>query len=599
MTQVLPTREEVDIAHRWRVEDLFIDDSAWEQAFKDVDALLEQAGEHRGRLTSSSAALLAGLQWSESVGIGLARVYTYAMLRHDEDTANAHYQALYDRATGLRVRAMQATAFFRPELLAAPEDLIRSYLQQSDALKIYEHYIDDILRQRPHVLSPEVEEVLAQSSELAQLPYRVFSMLNDADLRFPSIIDEDGREIEVTKGRYIDLLQRQDRRVRRDAHEAVIGTYQRLRNTLAASLDGAVKANVLQARVRRYPSALAAALDDEAIDPKVYGNLVTTMQDRLGLLHRYAELRRRILGLDQLAPYDLHVPLLRPVDMRFSYDDACRLVKAALAPLGDDYGRILDKALNEGWIDVYENRGKRAGAYSMGWAYGVHPFVLMNWQDNLNDVFTLAHELGHAVHSYLSQQQPYIYAGHTIFVAEVASTLNESLLVQHLLGQLEDTNERAYVLNHYLDDFRGTVFGQVLFAEFEQWIHEQVESGHALTADALTAAYLRIARKYWGPAVHIDDESGIAWARVPHFYYNFYVYKYATGFAAATALADAILTEGELAVTRYLQFLRRGTSAYPLELLKDAGVDMLTSTPLVAAMERFAEALAQLESAIQ
>ncbi|REJ37760.1 MAG: oligoendopeptidase F [Bacillota bacterium] len=595
----LPRRDEIDPAYRWRVEDLFPTEQAWEEAFQRAAALLDQAGQHRGRFTSSAQALLACLQWMEDVGKELSRVYTYAMLRHDEDTADPHCQAMHERASQLRVRALQATAFIRPELLALPEDVIRGYLAEEPRLAVYGHYLDDLMRMRPHVLSTEMEDLLAQAGDVSEVPHRVFSMLNDADLTFPTIKDEDGREIEVSKGRYHILLQRRDRRVPCDAYEAVTSPYEKVPSTFPPALAGTVKVNLFHARARKYPSALEAALHSEAIDPQVYHNLIETVRANLAPLHRYMALRRRLLGLDRLEPYDLYVPLVPDVDLKFRYEEAWDLVRGGLEPLGAEYGAILDEARSGGWIDVYENRGKRAGAYSMGWAYGCHPYVLMNWQGNLDNVLTLAHELGHAVHSYLSQKyQPYIYASHAVFVAEVASTVNESLVIQHLLRRLDDPRARAYVLNQQLEDFRGTVYTQVMYAEFEHWAHRQVEEGRPLTAEAMSGRWRELSQDYWGPEVEVGPRAGIGWARVPHFHYNFYVYKYATGMAAALALVRRVLDEGEPAVTRYLDFLKAGESDYPLALLRRAGVDMATPEPIVEAVRYFEQVLDEFERAV-
>lgn len=595
-TSHLPTREEIDDRYKWRVDHIFPDQDAWEAAFARVEQLLEEAGKHQGRLATSAGALLQALRWLEDIGKELSRVYIYAMLRHDENTADPQNQELMGRVRTLAVRVDQATAFVRPELLSAPVETIREFVDSSPELQVYGHFLDDILRHAPHVLSQEIETILALSGEVAATPRKVFSMLNDADLKFPSITDVDGSTIEVTKGRYPVLMQRRDRRVRRDAYQAFTSTYMGVNNTLAASLDGAVRANVFYARVRNYPSALAAALFEEGIDTAVYENLVQVVNDNVGHLHRYHELRSRILGLEELYAYDLQVPLSGQGDYKVKYDEAVDIIKQAMAPLGDEYGQVLDEAFSGGWIDVYENQGKRGGAYSAGGAYGAHPYILMNWQDDLNSLFTLAHELGHAVHSYYSERhQPYIYSNYKIFVAEVASTVNEGLLVRYLLENLDDEAQKSYVLNHYIDGFRGTVFTQVMFAQFEQQIHQMVEQGQPLTAQVLNETYRRLCRQYWGPKVVVDDNAAVMWSRIPHFYYNFYVYKYATGFSAAVALTDALLTQGAEARKRYLDFLKAGGSDYPLNLLARAGVDLRSPEPIEAAMKRFSQLLDQLE----
>lgn len=585
----VPARDQIDPAYKWRLSDIFADTAAWEQAFREVEALLELAPQHQERATGSAAALADCLAWMEEVGKRMANVYTYAMLAHDQDTSDATNQGLYERANTLRNRVGEALAFIRPAVLALGKERVDAFMQEQPRLHSYRQWLDNILRLAAHVRSPEVEQLLAQAAELADVPMHVFSMLTDADLTFPEVTDEQGNAYALSNARYIDLLKRPDRTLRQRAYEAYMGTYGSVKNTLAASLAGAVKANVLEARARKYPSALDAALHEEPVDRAVYDNLIATVRAHLAPLHRYHDLRRRRLGLERLRPYDLYVPIVPAATLTLTYPEARDLVREALAPLGDEYGRVLAKALGEGWIDVYENRGKRAGAYSMGAAYGVHPYILMNWQDHLEHAFTLAHELGHALHSYFSQAaQPYIYANYTIFVAEVASTVNEGLLVRHLLAKLEDPVERAAVLNHYIDDFRATVFTQVMFAEFEQRIHAAAEQGQPLTAAFLGETFAGLCRDYWGPAVELDPLAGNGWARIPHFYMGFYVYKYATGFAAALALVDRMLAEGAPAVERYLAFLKSGSSDYPLALLKRAGVDLMQPEPIATALRRFA-----------
>lgn len=595
----MPSRDEIELRYQWRVDHIFPAESAWEEEYQSVRELLDQAGDFAGHLGENGARLLSCLRWLEGLGQKASRVYAYAMLKHDEDTADPARQTIFKRAQTLQALTRQATAFVRPEILSLPAGIIDGFLAAEPGLALYEHYLADLLRRKEHVLSPELEALLAQGSEVSRVPYQVFTMLNNADLQFPTIEDEDGALIEVSRGRYGTLLQNSSRRVRVDAFKAYTGTYAGVKNTLAASLDGAVKVNIFDATARKYTSALAAALHDEAIDPAVYDNLVSTVRANLAPLHRYADLRRRHLKLDSMHLYDLAVPLVPAADFSTSYAAAGEVVQAALAVLGPEYAPPLAQALTEGWIDVYENRGKRSGAYSMGGAYGVHPYVLLNWQDDLDSVFTLAHELGHAMHSHFSQHcQPYIYSGYTIFVAEVASTVNEGLLVHHLLQTETDPTRRAYILNHYLEEYRRTVFAQVLLAEFEQRIHEQVANHQPLTAESLTDLYYDLARQYWGPAVTMARGDALGWTWIPHFYYGFYVYKYAVGFSTAMALVEQILTTGEDAVERYLTFLKSGSSDYSLPLLKRAGVDLLTPAPIAAAMERFAALLTEFEAAL-
>ncbi len=493
-------------------------------------------------------------------------------------------------------QAYSALAFFNPEILAIPTQTLDAFLEENADLQVYRHVIDDLVRQKPHVLSETEEELLARFTEIAQSPANIFEMINDADIRFGTVTDEDGRQIELTKGRYIRLMESRDRRVRREAFQALYASYIGQRNTLAATLYASVKKDCLYARLRHYDSSLHAALDDDNISVAVYDNLLTSVQNHLDLMHRYVSLRKRMLGVDQLHMYDLYTPLVPEVDMEFSYRQAQEIVKTAMAPLGADYVGILNTAFNSAWIDVYENAGKTSGAYSWG-VYGVHPYVLLNFQETLDDVFTLAHEMGHALHSYYSaKRQPFVYASYSIFLAEIASTLNENLVAQHLLQTLQDPQQRLYIVNHILEQFRTTVYRQTMFAEFERMIHSRVEAGEVLTSDSLCAIYRDLNRKYYGDEIVLDPEIDMEWARIPHFYRSFYVYKYATGYSAAMALAKQIREDGSPAVSRYLEFLSGGSSDYPLEILKAAGVDMNTPDPIDQALSVFASLLDQLKA---
>ena len=492
-------------------------------------------------------------------------------------------------------QAYSTLAFVNPEILAIPTETLQAFLEENAALQIYRHTLEDLIRRKPHVLSETEEELLARFTEVAQSAATIFEMINDADMKFGTVTDEEGRPIELTKGRYIRLMESRDRRVRRDAFKTLYTSYINQRNTIAATLYASVKKDCLYAQLRHYDSSLHAALDDDNIPVAVYDNLLTSVQNHLDLMHRYVSLRKRMLGVDQVHMYDLYVPLVREVDMRFSYPQAQEIVKTAMAPLGADYVGVLDTAFRSAWIDVYENAGKTSGAYSWG-VYGVHPYILLNFQETLDDVFTLAHEMGHALHSYYSsRKQPFVYAGYSIFLAEIASTLNENLVAQYLLQTLEDRQQRMYIINHILEQFRTTVYRQTMFAEFERIIHARVERGEVLTADNLCSLYRELNRKYYGDEIVLDAEIDMEWARIPHFYRSFYVYQYATGYSAAMALAKQIQDEGPSAVERYLDFLSSGSSDYPLELLKAAGVDMSTPQPIDQALGVFASLLDQLE----
>ncbi|MDM5153841.1 oligoendopeptidase F [Bacillus sp. DX1.1] len=595
--KTLPARSEIEELNTWRLEDVFYTDEEWEKEFQAVKELLPKLTEFKGKLGDSADALLATLQYEDEVSMRLGKLYTYAHMRYDQDTANSSYQALNDRATNLYSQASSSMAYIVPEILTISEEALQSFLQENKELKVYEHALEEITRQRPHVLSEAEEALLAQASEVMSASSSTFGILNNADLKFPSIKDEDGQEVEVTHGRYIQFLESDDPRVRHDAFHAVYETYGNYKNTFASTLSGAIKRNNFYARVRKYDSARQAALSNNNIPETVYDQLVETVNDNLHLLHRYIDIRKRALGLDELHMYDLYTPLVPEVKMNVKYEEAQDILLKSLNVLGDEYVAILKEAYENRWVDVYENKGKRSGAYSSG-AYGTNPYILMNWHDNVNNLFTLAHEFGHSVHSYYTRKtQPYIYGDYSIFVAEVASTCNEAILNDYLLKTTEDKKERLYLLNHYLEGFRGTVFRQTMFAEFEHVIHQKVQEGHAVTPDMLTEIYYDLNKKYFGDALVIDKEIGIEWSRIPHFYYNYYVYQYATGFSAATALSKQILEEGKPAVERYTnEFLKAGSSDYPIEVLKKAGVDMASPEPVKEALQVFEEKLNELEA---
>lgn len=595
MAKTLPTRKDVPVEYTWRLEDIFATDEQWEQEFQQIQALLPKFSEYKGRLGESAQMLYEALQYRDHVFMRLGKLYAYAHMRHDEDTANSLYQGLETRAEGLYAEAGQATAFIVPEILAMDEDVLHTFLQQYEPLRLYAHELDEMNRQRPHVLSEKEEALLAQAAEVMNASSNTFGALNNADLRFPTITDENGEEVEVTHGRYIRFLESEDRRVRRDAFKAVYDTYRKYENTFASTLSGAVKRNNFFARVRNYRSAREAALSKNQIPETVYDNLIETIHRYLPLLHRYVQLRKRVLGLDELHMYDLYTPLVKQVDMKVTYEEAKDILLKGLTPLGDEYISIVKEGFDNRWVDVQETRGKRSGAYSSG-SYGTNPYILMNWQDNVNNLFTLAHEFGHSVHSYYTRKyQPYPYGNYSIFVAEVASTCNEALLNDYLLKTIDDEKKKLYLLNHYLETFRGTVFRQTMFAEFEHMIHQMAQNGEALTAKVLTEKYYELNKTYFGDGVVIDEEIGLEWARIPHFYYNYYVYQYATGFSAATALSKQILEEGTPAVERYIGFLKAGSSDYPIEVLKKAGVDMTSPKPIEQACQVFEQKLQELE----
>jgi oligoendopeptidase F len=592
----LPERSEIPVEYKWRLEDIFATDEDWEKEFQEVKNMIPKISEFQGKLGESADTLYAALQYQDEISERLGKLYTYAHMRYDEDTTNSFYQGLNDRATNLYTQVASALSFIVPEILSIDEERLKSFLQTKEELKLYEHALDEINRQRPHVLSASEEALLAQASEVMASSSNTFGMLNNADLSFPTIKDENGEEVEVTHGRYIRFLESEDRRVRKDAFMAVYETYGKFKNTFASTLSGAIKKDNFYAKVRKYKSAREAALSANNIPESVYDNLVETINENLHLLHRYVKLRKKVLGVDELHMYDLYAPLVQNVKMEIKYEEAKDILLKALAPLGEDYLNVLKEGFENRWVDVHENKGKRSGAYSSG-AYGTNPYILMNWQDNVNNLFTLAHEFGHSVHSYYTRKyQPYPYGNYSIFVAEVASTCNEALLNDYLLKTIDEEQKRLYLLNYYLEGFRATVFRQTMFAEFEHDIHMRAQEGEALTPDLLTELYYKLNQKYFGEEdIVIDKEIGLEWARIPHFYYNYYVYQYATGFSAATALSKQILEEGQPAVDRYIAFLKAGSSDYPIEVLKKAGVDMTSSEPIKEACKVFEQKLSEME----
>ncbi len=592
----LPSRSEIVVEDTWRLEDIFLSDEAWDLEFKDVAALLPGVGNFKGKLGESADKLYEALQYQDEISQRLSKLYTYSHMRYDQDTTNSFYQGMDDRIKTLYTHAGSELAYIVPEILAVDEEKITRFLEENKELGLYKQTLDELNLQRPHVLSAEEEALLAQASEVLGASGNTFGMLNNADIEFPSIKDESGEEVEVTHGRYIRFLESNDHRVRHDAFKAVYDTYGKFRNTFASILSGNIKKDNFYAKIRKYDSARQSALAANNIPESVYENLVKTVNNNLHLMHRYIKLRKKVLGLKELHMYDLFTPLVKEVKMEIKYEEAKDYVLKGLAPLGEDYLNVLKEGFENRWVDVHENKGKRSGAYSSG-AYGTNPYILMNWQDNVNNLFTLAHEFGHSVHSYYTRKtQPYPYGDYSIFVAEVASTCNEALLNDYLLKTVDDDKKRLYLLNHYLEGFRGTVFRQTMFAEFEHIIHMKAQNGEALTAEALTNEYYELNKKYFGEEdIVIDEEIGLEWARIPHFYYNYYVYQYATGFSAATALSKQILEEGQPAVERYIEFLKSGSSDYPIEVLKKAGVDMTSVKPIEEACKVFEERLNEME----
>lgn len=591
-------RKDIELNYKWNLDTLYVSDEAWEEDFKRVKGLSKEVKKHKDQIDKSSATLLKILTLQDELSRITGNIYTYAKMKQDEDTRNSTYQALTDRATGLMVEVEESLSFIVPELLMIDQEKIKKYLDETKELMVYSHYLDNIMRKKKHVLTPREEAILAQTGDISVSPENIYGMLNNADLKFPSIKDENGHDVEITHGNFIPLMENKDRRVRHDAFRTFYDTFFKFKNTFAATLSGNVKKNIFYSRLRNYNSALEASINENNIPTEVYHNLIKTVGDNLSSLHKYVGLRKKALGLDELHMYDLYTPIVKDVDMTIPYEEGKSIVLKGLDKLGDEYVSIVKDGLDSRWVDVYENRGKRSGAYSWG-TYDSNPFILLNYQDNLDNVFTLAHELGHSLHSYYSKNnQPFIYGGYSIFLAEVASTTNEALLMDYLLKNVKTKEEELYLLNHYLEQFRGTVYRQTMFAEFELAIHEYVEKGGSLTPDWLCDTYKALNIKYYGSDIIVDDEIAIEWARIPHFYYNFYVFQYATGFSAATALSQKILAEGDGAIEKYIGFLKSGSSDYPINVLKGAGVDMATPEPVEKALKLFGELVNKMEELI-
>ncbi|WP_416197610.1 MAG: oligoendopeptidase F [Sporanaerobacter sp.] len=591
-------REEIDVKYKWDLESMYENDQLWEEDFKKAQELAEKITEYEGRTVESSATLLEVLKLRDELFRLTENVVVYARMRSDEDSRNSTYQALADRGMSLAAQIEEKASFIIPEILSLQESDLKRYLEEEEGLRIYAHYLEKVFGKKEHILSKEEEALLAQMGEVANSPENIFSMLSDADIKFPIIKDENGNDVEITHGNFIPLMESKDRRVRKDAFEGLYHTYKGFENTFAATLNGCVKKNIFYAKARNYDSSIEAALDQNNIPVSVYDNLVESVNNNLDSMHKYMEIRKKALGLDELHMYDLYTPIVKDVDIKVPFEEAKDIVAKGLEPLGEDYIKILKEGFNTRWIDVYENRGKRSGAYSSG-TYDSKPFVLLNYHETLDNIFTTAHEMGHSMHSYFSKTtQPYIYGGYSIFLAEIASTTNECLLMDYMLKNVKDDSEKLYLLNHYLEQFRTTVYRQTMFAEFERDIHRYVENGGALTASYLNDTYKKLNEKYYGKEMVVDDEIASEWARIPHFYYNYYVFQYSTGFSSAVSLSQQILKDGKAAVDRYIGFLKSGDSDYPINVLKKAGVDMTTSEPVDSALKLFGQLVDEMSKLI-
>ena len=596
-TKELKTRDQIDSKYKWNIEAMIPDESVISGELETIKKEAEAYGEDfAGRLTESADTLLAAFQKRDDIWRRLEKIYVYARMRRDENNTETKYQAMADQCNSVIAAVSASMAFFTPELLSASEETILAYIDAAPGLEIYRFAICDTMRQKAHILTQAEENILAQMSEITGATNDIFTMLNNADIKFGTIIDEDGDETEVTHGNFIKFMESHDRDVRKNAYNAVYDAYKELINTIASAYNYNTKTDVVSARIRKYESARAAALSGDNIPAEVYDNLVAEVHKNLPAMHRYVELRKKLLGVDKLYMYDMYVPLIKLPETSVSFEEGLDIMRDALQPLGEEYLTKMNKGIEEGWIDVYENKGKTSGAYSFG-CYDSYPYILLNYTDTLKDVFTIIHEMGHSMHSrYTRDEQPYIYGSHSIFTAEVASTVNESLLMQHLLRTKDEKEMRKYLLNMHLEEFRTTLFRQTMFAEFEDITHKAIESGETLTAEWMCQQYEDLNAQYYGSAVEKDDVIRYEWARIPHFYNAFYVYKYATGYSAATAISKKILTEGKPAAQDYIRFLKTGESDHPIELLKIAGVDMSSPLPVQQAMETFNQLLDEFES---
>ena len=596
MNDRLLKRDEVAQELTWRLEDIYPNEELWEKELQETKELAGKISAFEGHLADSAQGFYDALRLYDECVLKLDRVGGYSFMRLDQDTGNSHYQELQLKVQSAEVRISEELAYMEPEILAIPETVMERFYEEVPAIREYDVTIREIRRRKDHTLNKEMEQLLASAGEMAQTALNGFGMLADADLKFPSVTDRDGNEITISNGRFVPLQMSPDRELRKEVFEKFYTRYGEFKNTWAALYDGQIKQQIFYARARKYASTFEAAVDESDVEPAVCDRLIDSIHRGLGHMHRYVALRKKMLGVDELHMYDVYMPMVADYDRKFTYEEAKEISLKALAPLGEEYLAIVKKAYEDRWIDVYENEGKRSGAYSGG-VYGVHPYMLLNYTDTLNDVFTLVHEMGHSMHTWYSEHaQSHLNARYKIFVAEVGSTTNEILLLEYMLSQAQDPREKAYLLNHYLDSFKGTVYRQTMFEEFERKTNRMAEEGIPLTASTLCETYLELNKQYFGPEMVSDPLIANEWCRIPHFYYNFYVYQYATSFAASVAIAHRILEQGEAAVKPYLEFLSGGCTKDPVSLLKIAGVDLSTSEPIDEALEVFGRAIDEMET---
>ena len=591
-------RSHIDEKYQWDLSTVFATDDAWEAELASLDSDLENAKAYKGRLTASSNDLLAITESYLALSRRLEKLYVYASMKNDQDTTVAKYQEYQAKATAIYAKFSEIFAFYEPELMQLSKEAFEDFVAETPALSAYAHFFEQLFKRQPHVLSQAEEELLAGAQEIFGAAGETFGLLDNADIIFPIVPDDEGKEIQLTHGNFISLLESKNRDVRKEAYQALYATHEQFQHTYAKTLQTNVKVHNYEARVHHFKSAREAALSANFIPESVYDTLIETVNANLPLLHRYVELRKKILKLDDLKMYDIHTPLSE-MDMSFTYEEALVKAEDVLAVFGKEYSERVHRAFTERWIDVHVNKGKRSGAYSGG-SYDTNAFVLLNWQDTLDNLFTLVHETGHSLHStFTRENQPYVYGDYSIFLAEIASTTNENILTETLLKEVDDDKARFAILNHYLDGFKSTIFRQAQFAEFEDIIHKADQAGEVLTSDYLNQLYADLNEKYYGLSKTDNLEIQYEWARIPHFYYNYYVYQYATGFAAASYLADKVVHGTQADIDRYLDYLKAGNSDYPLNVIKKAGVDMTTSAYLDAAFRIFEERLDELEALIE
>ena len=593
----LRRRDEIPENDKWRIDKIYETPAKWNEELNKLKEEAPKLKDFEGKLGNKED-LKAFLLLNEKLSRKLGKLYVYAHMRSHEDTSNPEMQSLVNKIDPYSAEFSSYTAYFVPEILSLKEGTIENFINEDKDLEQYKIYFEMILNEKPYILSKEVESVLASVSDCLGAPESIYSMLTNSDMTFGEIVDESGRKVELTEGNYISFIKSKDRKVREAAFKLLFGTYKKYENTLATSLTSSIKNFVFESKTRKYNSSLEASLKPNNIPVEVYYNALKTVDENMDALHRYVRIKKKLLNLEEIHMYDLYVPVIECKKEHLEYKDAISLVEEGLKPLGKEYLDIFNEGINEGWIDVYENKGKRSGAYSWG-SYDTMPYVLLNYNYELNDASTLAHEMGHSIHSYYTRKtQPYIYGDYSLFCAEVASTTNEILLIHHLIEKETDKNKKLYLINQELEQIRTTVFRQLMFAEFELKTHEAIENGESLTSEVLCKMWKDINIKYFGEDMNVDEEISIEWARIPHFYSDFYVYQYATGYAAASSFANSILSKGEEAVEKYKGFLKAGGSMYPIDTLKMAGVDMTTSKPLKDTLDRFNELLDMLEEII-